>query len=161
MKLLLLRSWEGQVPQLLLSLPGDQRSGEGVLKPHTHAMRRMRSVSMGSRNMSMPRDGRLAKKTFETGKQAQEWRLWEPEVQRPASHWQTGPHLLLFGVEGGWRRAGQLVHRGGDKEAQGGTWQCWGARVSEELGLCSFLVFRNLSPGPESLPQSFLVLPSM
>lgn len=105
MKLLLLRSREGQVLQLLLTLPGDQGAGEGVLRPHTPEMRRMRSVSVGSRNMPMPRDSRLAKRTFETGKQAQEWRLWEPEVLRPASHWHTGSDtcfcLVLKGDGGG------------------------------------------------------------
>lgn len=44
MKLLLLRSREGQVPWLLLSLPGDLGTGEGVLRPpHTPEMRRIRS----------------------------------------------------------------------------------------------------------------------
>lgn len=71
MKLLLLRSRESQVPRLLLSLPGDQGTGEGVLRPHTPEMRRMRNVSVGSRNMPMPRDSRLAMMTFERGKQAQ------------------------------------------------------------------------------------------
>lgn len=120
LKLLLLRSREGQVLQLLLSLPGDQGAGEGVLRPHTPEMRRMRSVSVGSRNMPMPRDSRLAKRTFETGKQAQEWRLWEPEVLRPASHWHTGSDTCFCLVlNGGWRRASQLVHRAGDKGHKG------------------------------------------
>lgn len=77
MKLLLLRSRESQVPRLLLSLPGDQGAGEGVLGPHTPEMRRMRNVSVGSRNMPMPRDSRLTKMTFEPGKQTQS----EPEVE--------------------------------------------------------------------------------
>lgn len=75
MKLLLLRSREGQVPWLLLSLPGDLGTGEGVLKPHTPEMRRIRSVSIGSRNIPMTRDSRLAKMTFGPEKRAQEWRL--------------------------------------------------------------------------------------
>lgn len=55
--------------------------------------------------MPMPRNSRLAQTTFETGKQAQKWRLWEPEVLRSASQWQTGPDtcfcLVSKGFEGG------------------------------------------------------------
>jgi hypothetical protein len=57
----------------------------------------------------MPRNSRLAQTTFETGKQAQKWRLWEPEVLRSASQWQTGPDTCFCLVSKGFEGAGEMA----------------------------------------------------
>lgn len=88
-------------------------------------IRKMKSVSMYSRNMPMPRDRRLAKMTFDPRKEAHERELWKPEVLRTASQWQTGSDTCFCSMlKGEGRQEGQLVHRVTGKEACGSTWQC-------------------------------------